>query len=198
LALLAGINKKELGYLLGGLVASSALAWFLLYAPAIVELKRLKAEVAARQETAAESMRQWGEMRRSKGKETEQWEASVRKWDERVPTAQRTDELMSEIGEQAVRHGLTGFRLTVPAEGGAESGMGSAMAAGDATRDNVVRPSELRYEIVFRSSYRDLSAFLDELPHLRRLVALRTLQVRDDDGVMEAKLAITAYYRGRP
>ncbi len=198
MALLDGLKKKEIGYLLAGLVAACVLAWFLVYAPAIRELQRLKVQVAAKQEALAESMRQWAEMRRSQGTETQQWEASVRRWADRVPVAPMTDELMTEIGAQAVRHGLVGFRLTVPAEGGAGNAMAAALAGGDPAQDNVVRPSELKYEIVFRSSYRDLSAFLNELPNLRRLVALRTVQVKDDDGIMETKLAISAYYRGKP
>ncbi len=199
MALLDGIRKKEIGYLMLGLVAACALAWFLVYAPAIAELKRLKTEVTARQDAMAESVRMWAEMRRSKGGEAQQWEATVRKWDERVPASPMADALMSEIGAQAVRHGLTGFRLTVPAEGGGQSTPMAAALAGDAaSQDNVAGPTELKYELVFRSSYRDLSGFLEELPRLRRLVALRALQVRDDDGVMEAKLSISAYYRGKP
>lgn len=196
--LLDGIRKKELGYLLAGLVAACALAWFLVYAPAIAELRRLKAEVTARQDAMTESLRQWGEMRRSKGTQTQQWESSVRRWDDRVPAAPMTDELMTEIGAQAVRHGLSGFRLTVPAEGESGNAMAVALAGGESAQDNAVGPSELRYEIVFRSSYRELSAFLDELPRLRRLVALRALQVREDEGTMEAKLSISAYHRGKP
>ncbi|HEY3488688.1 MAG TPA: hypothetical protein VGK27_01040 [Candidatus Deferrimicrobiaceae bacterium] len=196
--LLDGLKKKEIGYLLLGLAAACIIAWVLVYAPAIRELKRLKAEVAVRQDAMAESMRQWSDMRRSKGGETQGWEASVRRWDERVPGTPMADALMAEISAQAVRHGLTVFRLTLPAEGAEENAMAGVPAGGDPAQDNVDRPVEQKYEIVFRSSYRDLAGFLDELPHLRRLITLRALQVREDEGAMESKLSISAWHRGKP
>jgi Tfp pilus assembly protein PilO len=199
MAMLDGLRRKEIGYLLMGLTATCALAWFALYAPAIAELKRLKAQVSAQQEAMEASMRQWSEMRASKGVETEKWEASIRRWDERLPGEPKADELMAEIGAQAVKHGLADFRLSVPSEdGGAASSLGSALAGGDPAQDNVARPVEMKYEIVFRSSYHDLSAFVDELPRLKRLVALRSLRVKEDDDGMEAKLGISAYHRGKP
>lgn len=195
-----GLRRKEVGYLLLGLAATCVLAWFLVYSPAIRELKRLKAEVAARQDAMAESMRAWSDMRVSKGGEAKGWDASLRRWDERVPPGPATDALMTEIGAQAVRHGLAAFRLTVPAEGSGSGTMAGAMAGADAATDNVDsnRPTELKYEIAFRSSYRELSAFLDELPHLRRLVALQALQVREDEGAMVSTLSISVYHRGKP
>jgi Tfp pilus assembly protein PilO len=196
--LLDGLKKRELGYFLLGIAAAMVLAWFLVYAPAIRELSRLKVEVAARQEAMDASMRQWDEMRRSREVDTPRWQATVRRWDDRLPPAPMTDALMEEITGQAVRHGLSAFRLSVPAEGNAPGTMGAALAGGGVAEDNAAKLPELKYEIVFRSSYRDLSAFMDELPHLRRLVALRALQVREVDGAMEAKLSISAYYRGNP
>ncbi len=192
------------------LCALSAVSYLLVFSPKIREVRRLQVEVAAREAEMGSAVRLWGEMLTSEDEATRRLEERARDWRERVPEAPETDRLMAEIGRRAVLHDLRAFRLTVPVESGpggsgavevataapgAPSASGASAAAGTG-QENPAMPQEVRLRLTFRSSYRDLAAFVDGIPRMKRLLSLRSLSVHEKDGAMESTVEISAYYGG--
>ncbi len=192
------------------LCALSAASYLLVFSPKIREVRRLQAEVAAREAEMGSAVRLWGEMLASEDEATQRLEARARDWRERVPEAPETDRLMAEIGRRAVLHDLRAFRLTVPVESGPAAGAAvevsttgpgappaaGAPPAGGAGPENPAMPQEVRLRLTFRSSYRDLAAFVDGIPRMKRLLSLRSLNIHEKDGATESTVEMTAYYGG--
>jgi len=54
---------------------------------------------------------------------------------------------------------------------------------------------EARFRLTFRSTYRDLAEFLDELPHVRRLLTIRSVAVKEKADAMAAEIELSAWHR---
>ncbi len=201
---------KPLLLLVGSLATASLLLHAAVFAPKIRAIDGLKLEAAARQERASSSLRQWEEMPRRKDEKTRVWEEAVARFDERVPSGPEQERFMAEVGALVVRHQLREFRLSVsdgmdaaPAAGTAQGQVSSAPAPGGTSGEGGTPeggPSftEIRYRLLFCSAYRDLAGFLDDLPRLKRLVAIRSVAIREREGKMETALEISIFCRGGP
>lgn len=181
-----------------GLAALGVAAYFLLFAPELRTLHSLRAEIAAKDAEVAEAMKLRTEVAQSRVGEGARWEERLRTWERRVPSTPDTGHLLAEIGEMAVRHNLKAFGLTVaPAAGSAQGGVAQDPAAGGA--GTLVQGSEgaveARFRLTFRSTYRDLAEFLDEIPRARRLLTIRSVSVREKAGAMAAEIELSAWHR---
>ena len=181
-----------------GLAALGAASYFLLFAPELRTIRSLRAELAVKDAEVAEAMKLRTDVAQSRVGEGTQWEARLRTWKQRVPSSPDAGHLLAEIGEMAVRHNLKSFGLTVdPAAGSAQGGAapdptaGAAGAPANAEEEAV----EARFRLVFRSTYRDLAAFLDEIPRARRLLTIRSVSVREKAGAMAAEIELSAWHR---
>jgi hypothetical protein len=184
--------------LLGVLAALSAVSYFLVFAPEIREIQRLREEVAVRQTEMGNALRLWGRMARTGGEESRRWEEQVKAWRERVPETPKTDGLMAEIVRQVVLHNLKGFRLSILTDAKAEkSGTveGPGAFAERAEREKNKIAGELRLRISFFSTYRDMAEFVDGIPRMKRLLSIRSVAVKEKDGEMETTLELSAFYR---
>lgn len=191
-------RKDGILRVLGVLAILSVLSYFLVFAPKLREVRRLQAEVALKETEMANSLRMWGTMARTAGDENRRWEDLVRVWRERVPDTPETDRLMAEIGREAVNHNLKGFRLTIPTDGKAgKSGVaeGPGAATEEPERDKSKAFGELRLQLSFFSTYRDMAGFVEGVPRMKRLMAIRTLTVKEKDGEMETTLDLAAFHR---
>ena len=138
------------------------------------------------------------EVARSRVGEGARWEERLRTWERRVPPSPDAEHLLAEIGDMALRHNLKAFGLTVaPAAGAAQGG-----AAPDPTAASAGAPAqgkegavETRFRITFRSTYRDLAEFLDEIPRARRLLTIRSVSVREKADAMAAEIELSAWHR---
>ena len=178
-----------------GLMALGVALYFLLFAPELRTIRSLRAEIAAKTTEMAEARNLRTEVARSRVGEGARWEERLRTWERRVPSTPGTEHLLAEIGEMAVRHNLKLFGLTVaPAAGPARAGDPAAAGAGAPAqgKEDVV---EARYRLAFRSTYRDLAEFLDEIPRARRLLTIRTVSVREKAGAMAAEIELSAWHR---
>jgi len=183
-----------------GLAALGAASYFLLFAPELRTIRSLRAEIAAKDAEVAEAMKLRTEVAQSRVGEGAQWEERLRTWERRVPSTLDAENLLAEIGEMAVRHNLKLFGLTVaPATGPAQAGAGAApdpAAAGAGVpaqgREDAV---ETRYRLTFRSTYRDLAEFLDEIPRARRLLTVRSVSVREKADAMAAEIELSVWHR---
>lgn len=193
--------------LLIGVAVLSAASYFLLFAPKLAEVRRLQAEVRAREAEAGEALRHLAEAAGSPGDRVRRDEERARAWRERVPASPEIDRLMEQLSREAVRHRLRDFRLTagsaseVPGDAGAEAALGPA-GAGEADRARAVPEreanrgfGEIRLRMAFSSGYKELAAFLDALPRMRRLVAIRAMTVREREGRMEASIDVSAFWK---
>ncbi len=201
---------KPLLLLLGSLATASLVLYAAVFAPKMRAIDGLKVEAAARQERASTSLRQWEEMPRRKDEKTRAWEEAVARFEERIPGEPEQERFMAEVGALVVRRHLREFRLS------ASDGVDSASAGGTAQGPVAIAPapggtsgeggtpesgpsfSEIRYRLLFCSAYRDLADFLDDLPRLRRLVAIRSVTIREKEGKMETTLEISIFHRGAP
>jgi len=181
-----------------GLAALGVASYFLLFAPELRTIASLRAEIAAKDAEVSEAMKLRAEVARSRVGEGAQWEERLRTWERRVPPSPDAEHLLAEIGDMAVRHNLKAFGLTVaPAPGSAQGA-----AAPDPTtapdgapaqgKDGVV---EARFRITFRSTYRDLAEFLDEIPRARRLLTIRSVSVKEKADAMTAEIKLSAWHR---
>jgi len=203
-------RHKPLFLLVGSLAAASLLLYAAVFAPKVRAIDGLKSEAAARQERASSSLRQWEEMPRSKDEKTRAWEEAVARFDERVPGEPEQERFMAEVGALVVRRQLREFRLSVsggmdaaPAGGAAQGPVASTPAPGGTPGEGGTPESgpsftEIRYRLVFTSAYRNLADFLDDLPRLKRLVAIRSVTIRETEGKTETALEISIFHRGTP
>jgi Tfp pilus assembly protein PilO len=177
-----------------GLAALGVASYFLLFRPELRTIGSLRAEIAAKDAEVAEAMKLRTEVARSRVGEGARWEELLRTWERRVPSTPDTERLLSEIGEMAVRHNLKAFGLTVPpAAGGAASD--PTAAGGDAPAQGKEVPVEARFRLTFRSTYRDLAEFLDEIPRVRRLLTIRSVSVKEKADAMAAEIELSAWHR---
>jgi Tfp pilus assembly protein PilO len=168
-----------------GVAALGVASYFLLFAPELRTIRSLRAEIAAKDAEVAEARKLRTEVAQSRVGEEGQWKERLRTWERRVPSTPDPEHLFAEIGEMAVRHNLKLFGLTVaPAAAGA-----GAPAQGS---DAVV---EARFRLTFRSTYRDLAEFLDEIPRARRLLTIRSVSVREKANAMAAEIELSAWHR---
>jgi Tfp pilus assembly protein PilO len=178
-----------------GLTALGVASYFLLFAPELRTIRSLRAEIAAKDTEVAEAMKLRTEVAQSRVGEGARWEERLRTWERLVPSTPDTEHLLAEIGEMAVRHNLKAFGLTVPPAAGSAQG-GAApdpTAAGAAQgKDGAV---EARFRLTFRSTYRDLAEFLDEIPRARRLLTIRSVSVKEKADAMAAEIELSAWHR---
>jgi Tfp pilus assembly protein PilO len=178
-----------------GLAALGVASYFLLFAPELRTIRSLRAEIAAKDTEVAEAMKLRTEVAQSRVGEGARWEERLRTWERRVPSTPDTEHLLAEIGEMAVRHNLKAFGLTVPpAAGSAQGGVAPDPAAAGAAqgKEGVV---ETRFRLTFRSTYRDLAEFLDEIPRIRRLLTIRSVSVKEKADAMTAEIELSAWHR---
>ena len=181
-----------------GLAALGVASYFLLFAPELRTIRSLRAEIAAKDAEVAEAMKLRTEVARSRVGEGARWEERLQTWERRVPSTPDTERLLAEIGEMAVRHNLRAFGLTVaPAAASAQGGAAPdpAVAGGDAPAQGKEGAVEARFRLTFRSTYRDLAEFLDELPRARRLLTIRSVSVREKADAMAAEIELSAWHR---
>ena len=181
-----------------GLAALGVASYFLLFAPELRTIGSLRAEIAAKDAEVSEAMKLRTEVAQSRVGEGAQWEERLQTWERRVPSTPDNERLLAEIGEMAVRHNLKAFGLTVapaagPAQGVAAPDPAAAIDGALAQwKDGAV---EARFRLTFRSSYRDLAEFLDEIPRARRLLTIRSVSVREKEGAMAADIELSAWHR---
>jgi Tfp pilus assembly protein PilO len=181
-----------------GLAALGVASYFLLFTPELRTIGSLRAEIAAKDAEVAEAMKLRTAVAQSRVGEGARWEERLRTWERRVPSTPDTEHLLAEIGEMAVRHNLKAFGLTVaPAAGSAQGG-----ATPDPTAAFAAAPAqgkegavEARFRLTFRSTYRDLAEFLDEIPRARRLLTIRSVSVREKADAMAAEIELSAWHR---
>jgi Tfp pilus assembly protein PilO len=181
-----------------GLAALGAASYFLLFAPELRTIGSLRAEIAAKDAEVTEAMKLRTEVAQSRVGEGARWEERLRAWERRVPSTPDTEHLLAEIGEMAVRHNLKVFGLTVaPAAGSAQEGAAPDPAAVSAPAPALGKEEavEARFRLTFRSTYRDLAEFLDEIPRARRLLTIRSVSVREKADEMAAEIELSAWHR---
>jgi Tfp pilus assembly protein PilO len=178
-----------------GLTALGVASYFLLFAPELRTIASLRAEIAAKDAEVAGAMKLRTQVAQSRAGEGARMEERLRTWERRVPPTPDTEHLLAEIGEMAVRHNLKAFGLTVaPAAGSAQGGDPTA-AVGDAPAQGKEGAVETRFRLTFRSTYRDLAEFLDEIPRARRLLTIRSVSVREKADAMAAEIELSAWHR---
>ena len=183
-----------------GLAALGVASYFLLFAPELRTIRSLRAEIAAKDAEVAEARKLRTEVAQSRVGEEGQWKERLRTWERRVPPAPDTEHLLAEIGEMAVRHNLKAFGLTVaPVEGTSQVGAAPdpAAAFAGAPAQGSEGVVEARFRLVFRSTYRDLAEFLDEIPRTRRLLTIRSVSVKEKADAMAAEIELSAWHRRR-
>ena len=176
-----------------GLAALGVASYFLLFAPELRTIGSLRAEIAAKDAEVAEAMKLRTEVAQSRVGEGARWEERLRTWERRVPSTPDTEHLLSEIGEMAVRHNLKAFGLAGVSAAGSSPG-GSAPDP-SAAREGKEGAVESRFRITFRSTYRDLAEFLDEIPRARRLLTIRSVSVKEKEDAMAAEIELSAWHR---
>jgi hypothetical protein len=97
-----------------------------------------------------------------------------------------------------VRHNQKAFGLTVapvagPAQG--EAAPDPAAAGAEPPAPGKEGAVEARFRLTFRSTYRDLAEFLDEIPRARRLLTIRSVSVREKADAMAAEIELSAWHR---
>jgi Tfp pilus assembly protein PilO len=181
-----------------GLLVLAAASYFLLFVPELRTIRTLKADIAAKEAEVAEALKLRATVAESRTGDKGLWERRLRSWEERVPSSPDSERLLAEIGEQAVRHRLKSFGLTVAADSQAQGATPPEAGGEGAGTDGKGRMLETRYRITFRSTYRDLAEFLDEIPRMRRLLTVRSVSVKEASGAMVSAIEISAWYRGTP
>jgi Tfp pilus assembly protein PilO len=180
------------------LAALGVASYFLLFAPELRAIRSLRAEIAGKEAEVADAMKLRTEVVQSRVGEGARWEDRLRTWERRVPSTPDTERLLAEIGEMAVRHNLKSFGLTVPpaavsAQGGAApepTAAGTGVSAQG--QEGAV---ESRFRLTFRSTYRDLAEFLDDIPRARRLLTIRSVSVREKADAIAAEIELSAWDR---
>jgi len=181
-----------------GLTALGVASYFLLFAPELRTIASLRAEIAAKDAEVAGAMKLRTQVAQSRAGEGARMEERLRTWERRVPPAPDTEHLLAEIGEMAVRHNLKAFGLTVaPAAGSERGGVApdTTAAIAGALAQWKAGAVEARYRLTFRSTYRDLAEFLDEIPRARRLLTIRSVSVREKADAMATEIELSAWHR---
>jgi len=181
-----------------GLLLLAAASYFLLFVPELRAIQALKADIAAKDAEVTEALKLRATVAESRTGETGLWERRLRSWEERVPSSPETERLLAAIGEQAVRHNLKSFGLTVAGEPQGQAAPPQESGGEGTGTDGKGRMLETRYRITFRSTYRDLADFLEEIPRMRRLLTVRSVSIKEDSGAMVSTIEISAWYRGTP
>jgi len=184
-----------------GLAALGVASYFLLFAPELRTIRSLRAEIAMKYAKMSETMTLRTEVTQSRVGEGARWEERLQAWERRVPSTPDTGRLLAEIGEMAVRHNLKAFGLTVaPAAGSERGGVApdTTAAIAGALAQWKAGAVEARYRLTFRSTYRDLAEFLDEIPRTRRLLTIRSVSVREKADAMAAEIELSAWHRRGP
>ncbi len=183
-----------------GLAALGVASYFLLFAPELRTIRSLRAEIAAKDAEVAEAMKLRTEVAQSRVNEGALWEERLRTWERRVPSTPDAEHLLAEIGEMAARHNLKAFGLTVaPIEGTSRGGAAPDPAAAftGAPGQDKEATVEARFRLTFRSTYRDLAEFLDDIPRTRRLLTIRSVSVKEKADAMAADIELSAWHRRR-
>jgi len=189
-------KKKRILPVLLGLLALSFASYRFLFAPELRAIAALREEIARKEVEVTDAIALRTAVEETRGGGGKLLDLKLRSWEQRVPVTPQNERLLAEIAEQAVRHRLGAFGLTsVP--------VSPPQAAGEAAADGAapgetVRMPEVRYRMTFRSTYRDLAEFLDDIPRMRRLLTVRSVAVRGEGEVMTATVEISAWYRGTP
>jgi Tfp pilus assembly protein PilO len=179
-----------------GLAALGVASYFLLFAPELRTIGSLRAEIAAKDAEVSEAMKLRSEVARSRVGEGAQWEERLRTWERRVPLSPDAEHLLAEIGEMAVRHNLQAFGLTMAPAAGSSQGLAAPdPAAAGAPAQEKEGAVEARFRLTFRSTYRDLAEFLDEIPRARRLLTIRSVSVREKADAMGTEIELSAWHR---
>jgi Tfp pilus assembly protein PilO len=191
------IWKKE-GILpvLLALAALAAASYHFLLAPEISTIRGMKEEIARKDRDLAEAMALRAAVEGSRAAGGQQRDVRLRSWEERVPASPETDRLLSEIGGQAVRHRLKSFGLTVVQGSTEKAQLPASPPAEGAAAEGGMRLPEIRYRLTFRSTYRDLAEFLDDIPRMRRLLSVRSVSVKGEGDSMVSTVEISAWHRG--
>jgi len=180
-----------------GLAALGTASYFLLFAPELRTIGALRAEIASKDAEVGEAMKLRAQVAESRVGEGARWEERLRAWERRVPPVPDNEHLLAEIGELAVRHNLKAFGLTAaPPAGSAQAGAApDPTAAAGVPAPGREGAVEARFRLTFRSTYRDLAEFLDELPHVRRLLTIRSVAVKEKADAMAAEIELSAWHR---
>jgi len=178
-----------------GLAVLGVASYFLLFAPELGTIRSLRTEVAAKDAEVAEAMKLRAEVAQSRVGEGARWEERLRAWERRVPSTPDTERLLAEIGEMAVRHNLKVFGLTVPPPAQSTQGGDPGAAEAGAPAPTKEEAVETRFRLTFRSTYRDLAEFLDEIPRARRLLTIRSVSVKEKADAMAVEIELTAWRR---
>jgi Tfp pilus assembly protein PilO len=181
-----------------GLFVLAAASYFLLFLPELRTIRILKADIASKEAEVAEALKLRASVAESRTGDKGRWERQLRSWEERVPSSPESERLLAEIGEQAVRHNLKSFGLTVVADSLVQGATPQEAGVEGTGTDGKGRMLETRYRITFRSTYRDLAEFLDEILRMRRLLTVRSVSIKEASGAMASAIEISAWYRGRP
>ena len=178
-----------------GLAALGVASYFVLFVPELRTIPSLRAEIAAKDAEVAEAMKLRTEVAQSRVGEGARWEERLRTWERRVPSTPDTEHLLAEIGEMAVRHNLKAFGLTVPPAAGSVQGGAAPDPTATGAAQGKEGAVEARFRLTFRSTYRDLAEFLDEIPRARRLLTVRSVSVREKADAMAAEIELSAWHR---
>jgi Tfp pilus assembly protein PilO len=178
------------------LLVLGAASYLLLFAPELRTIRSLKAEAAAKDAEVTEALQQGAAVAEFRRGEAPRWMRRLRAWRERVPSSPATESLLAEIGELAVRRNLKAFGLTMPAEQAAVSQGGMSDAAPPSGGTEGL--AQMRLRLTFHSSYRDLAEFLDSLSKMRRLLTVRSVEIREKEGAMSTVVELSAWYRRLP
>ena len=208
---------RPLLLLVGSLAAAAVLLALFLFSPKVRAIQQLREAAAERQSRVSESLRQWSEMSEKRDERASAWEEALARAARRVPHGPELEGFMAELSALAVRHHLRAFRLTPSgAMGGAAGGPDQGPApvasapepqdgltpggadAGASSAAGESPPTELRYRVLFTSTYSDLADLLDDLPRMRRLVTVRSVKVAMKEGALETALEISIFHRGSP
>jgi len=186
------IWKKE-GILpvLLGLLALAAASYRFVFAPEIAAVRGLKEEIARKDAEVAETMALRSAVEESRRSGEKSWDTRLRYWEERVPVSPEPERLLAEIAGQAARHRLRSFALSVVSAEPAPQ-----VPPGEGAPAEKERMPEVRYRMTFRSTYRDLAGFLDDIPRMRRLLSVRSVSIKGEEGAMAATVEVSAWHRG--
>ncbi|HBO68782.1 MAG TPA: hypothetical protein DD658_00920 [Deltaproteobacteria bacterium] len=192
-------SKKARGILLvaSALAVSSALSYFLVFAPKFREVKRLQAELIVAEADMGKALEVWGEMSHTSRADIDRLEGIVLTWRDKVPVSPDAGTLLEEFGRQAVRQNLRALRISVPEK--TDPGGGSTVSGpgGGEKEAEEKTPGEIRFRVAFFSTYKEMAAFLDGVPRMKRLLSIRNLEVSEKEGEMETTLELSAFYRSR-
>ena len=189
---------KEIHLLLSALLVLSALSYFLVFSPKVNEVRRLEAEVAAANADMETSLKAWEEMSQTSRSDIDILEMRVAEWRSKVPESPDTESLLKELARHAARHRLRSFRLSAPAEGPSASVSavaGPPVSSAPPGEGAKTGPGEVRFQLAFFSTYREMAEFLDGIPKMNRLLSVNTLAIREKEGEMETDVELSAFYR---